>query len=1067
MTARKIAWIPAGLAACAVLLGWLAPSPAAEAVPAVLIQVGADKRPTAALVDPTTLSLPAGSRGLIVWVEGGREQWRWINGPWAMPGPSGSASAEASTDLLSRSAGRDTGGGVESGLLTTQLEQLGGAALTRDGGFLTPWNNGRLLDGRLTFRRKAGKDGKLPAVTAAVLRDDKPIVRIPIAENQTVVKWSEIPNLPKELANGLPPGRYLFEQAPERAAFTVEEPKRRNEVLRRSDELARLLGGKPHVLAIQVAVEEMLAQMDEEGKKPQPYLADALDLLESTPAEGLTPHLRRLREQVVQRLQDPGRAVTPRAAETEATGVKEIDEARDLIAGGQWKKAAEVLDAIHGEDSPVGRRKDALAFLYRGVVLAESGQAQQDQAEAAFHQAIGGLTEGEAADLYRAHNNFADFLLTRSQDRLYNHAFQMAAGVQSPLLTSLKDWIGARDEYEAALAAASKLGPAPQAAVKVNLARVYALLVDVLRTAADPRDAAQRFPEGEKAADEMARRLAEEAATVGANKDADPLIAAAAEEILAHLAFRADDAAACQDHARKAGQAYAQAGSLVGAESIERLLGLSFRRTADAAGKTPAAEAAKKEAVDHFKVAQALAEVLRERYPADKAGLSRAGFFSRRAYVNEQIVDLLIDAGKDTEALRYAELAKARALQDLLAAGRRDATTGDDSGVLDDLLLHWPKDTAALEYYLGAERGWVFVVKPGGGVKAYVLNDAEGRPLATRDLVARVRSFLAGIRHQAPKISAALDSGRGFDHAWQDDLNRFYKELIPAAAVADLRQAKTLMIVPHHILHYLPFASLVTERDAAQRGPFEMVQPKFLLDEPFDLCYAPSLTAWGALRQAPSRPIIKASAVGIVQVPGAKPLKGVAEDMKNLKAAFGAQVGEVLSGAAANKDGARRRFKEPGLLFVATHGWNEADRPLQSFLLLCPHEGDDGRLTAGEIYSAEVNADLVVMSACFSGLADRSPLPGDDLFGLQRAFLEAGARCVVSGQWDVYDGTGPELMRGLVQGVASGKPAAASLAASQREFLAKLRASKDPEPWLHPYFWAVYTAAGDDRVGGR
>jgi CHAT domain-containing protein len=104
------------------------------------------------------------------------------------------------------------------------------------------------------------------------------------------------------------------------------------------------------------------------------------------------------------------------------------------------------------------------------------------------------------------------------------------------------------------------------------------------------------------------------------------------------------------------------------------------------------------------------------------------------------------------------------------------------------------------------------------------------------------------------------------------------------------------------------------------------------------------------------------------------------------------------------------------------------------------------------------------MSACYSGLADRSPLPGDDLFGMQRALLRAGARTVVSGLWDVYDGTGPELMQEFFQQLSAGRPVPTALANSQRALLNRLRCSQQVEPWLHPYFWAVYTSAGDDRA---
>ena len=558
-----------------------------------------------------------------------------------------------------------------------------------------------------------------------MLRDKTEVVRVPFAAGQTRMRWTDIPALPKTLTDGLPPGVYTLrkEGTPFEAAFTVEAPERRAEVLRHSAELDRLLNDLTNPLAVQAAVTELLAQTDDTGKKPRPYLADALDRLESVPETALTPSLKRTRDLVLRRFLDSERAATVNAPEEETTGVPEIDRVRDLIAAGQWEKASEVLDAMRPDDSAAGRRAAALASLYRGVILAEAGRVDKEQASAAFRQALRGLEGGAPADVYRAHNDFANYYLGRAQDRIDNQAVQSAAGVRLPFLAALHDWAQAREHYQAALELADQLSANQRRAVRGNLAR---------------------------------------------------------------------------------------------------------------------------------------------------------------------------------------------------------------------------------------------------------------------------------------------------------------------------------------------------------RGPFEMVRPKFLVDEPFDLCYAPSLTSWDLLRRVPVRPLAGASALGLVAVPGAPELPGVGEDLKNLREAFAGKVGEVLEGETANKDGARRLFRRPGLLLIATHGNNVADRPLRSTLLLCPGKDDDGRLTAGEIYDSEVKADLVVLGACYSGLADRSPLPGDDLFGLQRAFLEAGARGVVSGQWDVYDGTEPELMKGLFRGVAEGKSAPAALAASQRAFLARLRAAKDnSDPWTHPYFWAVFTAAGDDRAAGK
>ncbi len=187
-------------------------------------------------------------------------------------------------------------------------------------------------------------------------------------------------------------------------------------------------------------------------------------------------------------------------------------------------------------------------------------------------------------------------------------------------------------------------------------------------------------------------------------------------------------------------------------------------------------------------------------------------------------------------------------------------------------------------------------------------------------------------------------------------------------------------------------------------------------------------------------------------------------DLEAVDRHFGARVVELLREQQASKSAVAKLLQNEGLLLLAMHGSNHADQPLQSFLSMFPDDDGDGYLTAEELYRHRVSADLVVMSACYSGLADRSPLPGDDLFGIQRALLSSGAKTVVSGLWDVFDKTAPELIDGFHERLARGESSAAALANSQRAFLEKYRSTGEAEPYLHPYFWAVYTVAGDDRT---
>src|SRR5206468_3451340 len=148
-----------------------------------------------------------------------------------------------------------------------------------------------------------------------------------------------------------------------------------------------------------------------------------------------------------------------------------------------------------------------------------------------------------------------------------------------------------------------------------------------------------------------------------------------------------------------------------------------------------------------------------------------------------------------------------------------------------------------------------------------------------------------------------------------------------------------------------------------------------------DIVYAPSLAAWRS-RPEPATYSRQVSAVGLVQAPGAPALEGVEKDMKNLKDTFGDRVKKTLEGDDATEAGAMKLLGQAGMMFFGTHGMNEADHPLESHLLLLPDEKGpkptDGRLTAAELYAQAVKADLVVMSCCYSGLGDRSPLPGDD-----------------------------------------------------------------------------------------
>ena len=1069
-SSRSLAWsltLAVSLALCgligSVAFAWAA-SDATE-IKGVLIYLDSTGKLRVEEVAPQQVEKTPPAKGLLIWPTGEEgEHWAVVSPGWTMLPEIDYVTGAPAPPLEATRGGSSGGSGVEVAQFTLQLEQISPDTSTRNVGVypLTPAADGRLLNPRPTFRRlPLEKEPRFPAAVAVLTSEALPRpLQITFAAGKDRVAWEDLKELPAETKMGLPAGRYVF--GPQKGldgnfvTFLVEDDREREQILAPIEALTALLKKRSDPLLLQFGLEHLLRYR---GENDTPlYLSDALDLLESVPEKALTPHLRRQREHLLRCLQaEPGKrgeALIPATPPGDTTGVPELEKVRQWIASSRWREALAALDDPGLQKKMATESRTAgLALLYRGVVLAESGPARESEANDAFLKALGKLGNATAADRFRAHVNYANFLQRSANDRMHNHALQMAAGVPQPFLTLMRSWLAARAHYQAALQLTDKLQAAGQKpAVQVNLARLHALLADVIRTLDSKRTVADAEKAAAQTADELAQAVAQSA-------DADVQVRAVAEEVHALLAFRARNDAEAAAAARRALAFHLGVGNLAGAENVYRVLGLIAERSGD--------KQARKEALPLFQVAQLISESLRERFPPGNAGLTRAGFFARKAYVSEKIVELLLADQRVTDALQTLELSKARSLQDLLAA--RNMSADKRVPDLGQVLAKWPSDAAAVEFFLGAEQAHVFVVAPGGKVTAHLLRDKEGTPIVPRELIGRVRRILWDMEGQAGKMRDRLLARKGYDNSWQDELHRLYDELLPASARKQLLGAKVVVVVPQHILHYFPFAALVTATDG-KATKARMARPRFLLDEPFDLVYAPSLMSW---RRLPASAARQVWAVGVAEVPGAPVLEGVKKDLANLQAVFGPSVKGVIDGDNARASAVRKLLNQRGLLFFGAHGLNLADQPLESHLLLMPDEAEtpmtggeanDGHLTAAQLFARKINADIVVMSACYSGLGDRSPLPGDDLFGLQRAFLQSGVRTVVSGLWDVYDGTAPDLMHGTFKELVNGKAVVSALASSQRAFLQKLRDSKQDEPWLHPYFWAVYTAAGDDRT---
>jgi CHAT domain-containing protein len=164
-------------------------------------------------------------------------------------------------------------------------------------------------------------------------------------------------------------------------------------------------------------------------------------------------------------------------------------------------------------------------------------------------------------------------------------------------------------------------------------------------------------------------------------------------------------------------------------------------------------------------------------------------------------------------------------------------------------------------------------------------------------------------------------------------------------------------------------------------------------------------------------------------------------------------------------DANRERATDPRLgrysiVHFATHGILDEEHPELSGLVLSLYDREgrfreEGFLSLGDIYGLSLPVDLVVLSACRTGLGKE--VRGEGLIGLTRGFMYAGSPRVVASLWQVDDEATAELMRYFyLKMFKEGMSPAAALRAAQLSVAGQRR-------WSSPYYWAGFVLQGEWR----
>jgi CHAT domain-containing protein/tetratricopeptide (TPR) repeat protein len=292
--------------------------------------------------------------------------------------------------------------------------------------------------------------------------------------------------------------------------------------------------------------------------------------------------------------------------------------------------------------------------------------------------------------------------------------------------------------------------------------------------------------------------------------------------------------------------------------------------------------------------------------------------------------------------------------------------------------------------------------------------------------VSRVIDLLVRLQFQLSKFRLAPEYNSTFGeallHSTQCHLKELHDELI--GPVRSHLSGSHLLIVPHGILHSLPFHALF---DGQQ----------YLIDT-FSISYAPSATIFSLCHVRSANRSDTALVLGVPDV--AAPF--VLDESRAVAARIPAS--ELFLGEAATASVLREKGKKCGVIHIATHGYFRQDHPMFSGIRL-----GDGILSLYDLYQLKLPAQLITLSGCSTGLSALAD--GDELLGLARGLIYAGAQAALLTLWDVQDRSTAQFMTTFYSQLSNGENKAAAV----RQAALELRVT-----YPHPYYWAPFVLLG-------
>jgi CHAT domain-containing protein/tetratricopeptide (TPR) repeat protein len=333
---------------------------------------------------------------------------------------------------------------------------------------------------------------------------------------------------------------------------------------------------------------------------------------------------------------------------------------------------------------------------------------------------------------------------------------------------------------------------------------------------------------------------------------------------------------------------------------------------------------------------------------------------------------------------------------------------------LDRVAKLLPQGTALVEYAFLDDQMMAFIVSQTGSiVRRWPMKKA-----AHAELMETIRALPESLRGE-----------------YAQPLSKISTLILEPVAAGIPRGIHHLVIVPSRELYSVPFQAL------------KLPDGRDLI-EAYDISYLPSAGTLDFLgSEAAGTGSVFVGALGDVSVQGYEGLPGTLREADAIAKVY--PQARNMKGAAFTHDAARDALLHYDIVHLATHGLIDKQAPLFTSLLTSPAPGQPTQISLYEVTDLNVQAKLVVLSACQTGLGRLTA--GDEIAGLTRTFLTAGASTVVSSLWSVADDSTAVLMQNFHESLSKGR----SPAAAMREATLTVR-----RKYPRPYNWAPFIVTG-------